>query len=187
MKLFQTYLIWTVLSLPAFGAVYLYITDTWSYGKTLAMTGDVSIWLLILVLAIRPLVRFIPQFKLGRFLMKHRRAFGVAVFAYASLHTLIYLTYRADITRVLSEAIEFDLLAGWIALLVFIPLAYTSRNSSVRSLGKRWVKLHRWIYPAAILVTLHWVLSAFDPKAAYIHVAIILILLALRLKHIKPR
>lgn len=181
MKHFQTYLVWIILSIPAVITLYFYVTDIWSYGKALAVSGDWSIWLLILVLAIRPLVRLFPKVKAGRFLMKYRRALGVAVFGYAALHTLIYLFYRADVARILREALGPDLLAGWVALIIFMVLAYTSRNMWIRKLGKRWALLHRLIYPAAIIVDVHWVLTAFDPKSAYIHLGVIIVLLGLRL------
>lgn len=113
--------------------------------------------------------------------MTYRRALGVAVFGYAALHVLIYLLYRADFSRIFREAIAPDLLTGWIAVIIFIPLAYTSRNIWVRKLGRRWVSLHKLIYPAAALVAVHWILTAFDPKDAYIHALILAGLLSLRL------
>ena len=151
------------------------------------MSGDWSVWLLILVLSIRPLVRFLPKFKGGRFLMTYRRALGVAVFGYAVLHVLIYLVYRADAARIFGKAIEPDLLTGWIAFFIFLPLAYTSRNAWVRKLGKRWGTLHKLVYPAAILVGAHWILTAFDPKDAYVHMAVIVVLLGLRFMPAKRR
>jgi len=119
--------------------------------------------------------------------MKYRRALGVAVFAYAMLHVLIYLIYRADAARIWGEAIEPDLLTGWIALFIFAPLAYTSRNLWLRKLGKRWAALHKLIYPAAVLIGVHWILTAFDPKDACVHMSVIIVLLGLRLVPTKKR
>ena len=65
------------------------------------------------------------------------------------------------------------LLAGWIALALFVPLAVTSNDISVRRLRRSWKTVHRLVYPAAILVFVHWVLSAFDPTTAWIHVGIL--------------
>lgn len=73
------------------------------------------------------------------------------------------------------------MLTGWIAMFIFVALAVTSNNASVRALGKRWKSLHKLVYVAAILTFLHWILTAFDPLTGYIHAAILLGIQALRL------
>ena len=65
------------------------------------------------------------------------------------------------------------MLAGWLAFALFVPLAATSNDMATRALKRTWKRLHRLVYPAAILTFLHWVLAAFDPATAYIHIAII--------------
>ena len=66
-----------------------------------------------------------------------------------------------------------DILVGWLALALFVPLAATSSDIATRALGRSWKRLHRLVYPAAILTFLHWVLASFDPTTAYIHIAIL--------------
>ena len=49
----------------------------------------------------------------------------------------------------------------------------TSNDIATRALGRLWKRLHRLVYPAAILTFLHWVLASFDPTTAYIHIVIL--------------
>jgi sulfoxide reductase heme-binding subunit YedZ len=74
------------------------------------------------------------------------------------------------------------LLTGWIAFLVFIALAVTSNDASVRALGRTWRRLHKAVYAAAVLTYLHWVLTAFDPTMGYVHGAAAVLLLLARLR-----
>ena len=62
---------------------------------------------------------------------------------------------------------------GWVAMAILVALAATSNNPSVRRLGRTWHRLHRLVYLAAGLVTVHWVGSAFDPTAGYVHLAVL--------------
>ena len=66
--------------------------------------------------------------------------------------------------------------------MVFIALAVTSNDASVRAMGRKWRSLHKTVYVAAILTYLHWVLTAFDPTAGYLHGAIAVVLLLARLR-----
>jgi sulfoxide reductase heme-binding subunit YedZ len=36
-----------------------------------------------------------------------------------------------------------------------------------------WKRLHMLVHPAAVLVFVHWALTAFDPITAYIHIGIL--------------
>jgi len=113
--------------------------------------------------------------------MRRRRDFGLASFAYAVGHTGIYLVDKASLNAVLSELSSPDLLAGWLALALFLPLAATSSDKAVRVLKRSWKPLHRLVYPAAILTFLHWALASFDPSTAYIHIGILAAIQFLRI------
>ena len=52
-----------------------------------------------------------------------------------------------------------------------MPLAATSSDAAVRALKRSWKRLHRLVYPAAVLAFAHWALTAFDPGTAYLHIA----------------
>jgi sulfoxide reductase heme-binding subunit YedZ len=82
--------------------------------------------------------------------------FGVAAFCYAALHTVFYLISEQTLGRVLEELPRFDIWTGWLAFLIFLPLAATSMNYAVRKLGPRWKALHRWTYAAALLTLFKW-------------------------------
>ena len=56
----------------------------------------------------------------------------------------------------IAEAMTAGILTGWLALLIFLPLAVTSNDLSVRKLGRRWKALHRLVYVIAILGVWHY-------------------------------
>ncbi|MDJ0940619.1 MAG: hypothetical protein QNJ00_12740, partial [Woeseiaceae bacterium] len=98
----------------------------------------------------------------------------------SAAHALAYIAREADLRVIVDEALGMDLATGWIAGLIFLLLALTSNDLSVRKLGKRWKRLHTAVYAAAILTLLHWVLTAFDPTAGYVHTGVLAALFGLR-------
>jgi sulfoxide reductase heme-binding subunit YedZ len=173
-------LVWAVLFVPLLVLCWQYVTGALFYGEFIHITGDWSARLLILTLLVTPLRGLVPRQHWTAWLVRQRRYLGVATFAYAVPHLVAYLVKLADMVRILSEGIEPGMLTGWVAMLIFLALAITSNNISVRKLGKRWKSLHRLVYAAAILTFLHWILLAFDPLQGYIHAGILLVVQALR-------
>ena len=176
------WLLWLVLMLPLVWMTWQYSAETVYYGEYLHWTGVQSARLLLLTLAITPLLRLQPRATAIRWLMRRRRDIGLVTFFYALAHTVAYLVRKSDLQLIVSEGLEVGMLTGWIAFLVFIALAVTSNDVSVRSLGRNWRSLHRTVYVAAILTYLHWVLTAFDPTAGYVHGAVALVLLLARVR-----
>ena len=174
------YWIWAMLSAPAIFILVRYLNDTISYGQVIHETGDWSVGFLSLALAVTPLRRVLPKARWPRWLLVHRRAFGVASFGYAAFHTITYLQRKWGYGYILKEGVEPDLLTGWIALVIFLALAFTSNDQSVRMLRRNWQRLHRTVYVAAGLVFAHWILTAFDRQTATLCLVIILIIEALR-------
>jgi len=121
-----------------------------------------------------------PRQRWTAWLGRQRRYLGVATFAYAVPHLVAYLVKLSDMARIVSESIGPGMLTGWLAMMIFAALAVTSNNSSVRKFGSRWKSLHRFVYAAAVLTFLHWILLAFDPVQGYIHAGVLLIIQALR-------
>ena len=113
-------------------------------------------------------------------LLRRRRDIGVASFAYAAMHAAIYLIIKAPAAW-LAELASAYILAGWAAFVLFVPLAITSNDRAVRAMKRRWKRLHRLVYPAAILTFAHWILSAFDPLTACVHAAILAAIELLRI------
>ena len=80
---------------------------------------------------------------------------------------------KASLAVILEQAAGADLLTGWLALAIFLPLAITSNDRSMRAMKRGWKRLHRLVHPTAVLVFVHWALTAFDPVTAYIHIGIL--------------
>lgn len=168
-------ILWSILALPGIWilARWLSTPDAYGYGHAIGDSGDWAAWLLMVTMAITPARLVFRKQGWTIWLMRRRRDLGVASFAYAAGHTIIYLWNKAALEPVLAEAGNSDMLTGWLALALFLPLAITSNDKSVRALKRLWKRLHRLAYPAAVLMFLHWVLASFDPTTAYIHIAIL--------------
>ena len=167
--------LWLGLALP--GAWMLgrwwFTPDAYGYGHIIGDSGEWAAWLLMATLAVTPLRLAFRRNAFVQYLMRKRRDLGVASFAYAAGHTIVYLWRKADPAIIWDEASTPYILAGWGAFALFVPLAITSNDVSMRALKRRWKSLHRLVYPAAVLVFVHWALSAFDPTTAYIHIGIL--------------
>ncbi len=174
------YAVWAALCAPALHIIFRYIADTMSYGEVIHETGNWSVGLLFLALAVTPLGKVAPKAGWLAFFRFHRRAIGVASFAYAALHTITYLERKWGADLIVTESLKPGIATGWLALVIFLALAITSNNRSVRRLGKSWKKLHRSIYAAAMLVFAHWILTAFEPLLAYTVLAALCVVEALR-------
>ena len=168
-------LLWLVLALPGLWILYRWAAapGVYGYGHAIGDSGDWAAWLLILTLAVTPVRLLFPRRSWTTWLMRRRRDFGLASFAYAVGHTIIYLADKASLDAILVDLGLPDMLVGWVALALFVPLAATSNDIATRALGRSWKRLHRLVYPAAILTFLHWVLASFDPTTAYVHIAIL--------------
>ena len=168
-------LLWLALALPGlwFGWQWIATPESYGFGHAIKDSGDWAAWLLLLTLAVTPLRLAFRRARWTLWLMKRRRDFGVASFAYAAIHTAIYLVDKASLTVILDQATGWDLLTGWLALAIFLPLAITSNDRSMRAMKRGWKRLHMLVHPAAVLVFAHWALTAFDPVTAYIHIGIL--------------
>lgn len=170
-----------LLALPWALLAYGYLTGRLFYGEVVHASGDWAIWCLMAALAVTPLHRLFPRRPWTAWLLPRRRYLGVATFAYAALHAAVYALRQGELPRILAEALEAGLLTGWLAFAIFVPLALTSNDVSVRMLGPAWKRLHRAVYAAAVLSFAHWILEAFDPTVAYAHVAVLAAIQSARL------
>ncbi|MCV6611481.1 MAG: sulfoxide reductase heme-binding subunit YedZ [Amphritea sp.] len=139
-----------------------------------------------LTLAVTPLRK---QFNWS-WLMRFRRMFGLYAFFYAALHLLAFtaflIEWRLDLlVRELTK--RPYIIVGTIALLLLLPLAVTSTRAMQRKLGKRWLQLHRLIYPASLLVLLHFIWQIRSDFGQHLFFALLLaIMLGYRL-YLKKR
>jgi len=170
----RQFFLWALLALPGAVVLYRYSTDAIGYGEALHQSGDWSVRLLILALAVTPLRLAFPRAAWAMWLLRRRRDIGVATFAYAILHLVIYLARKAEAAMlIVREAADPGMAAGWIAFVLLAALAVTSNDASVRRLGRAWKGLHRLVYPAAVLTLAHWLLTAFELREGLIHAAVL--------------
>jgi len=175
------YFFWLVLALPAAVQSYRYWQESIFYGEYLHWTGQVGTQLLIATMAVTPLRLAFPTARWVRWLAARRRYLGVATFAYSALHAIAYLERAEGAGDVVEDALGIAIGSGWIALLIFLVLAGTSNNASVRKLRGGWKAVHRSIYVAAVLTFAHWMLTAFDPMAGAAHLGVLVALEAYRI------
>lgn len=152
--------------------------------------GDWALRLLCLGLAVTPLRVWSGLHALGR----HRRAVGLATFAYASLHWSAYawLDQGWDWPSLWQDIGKRPfILVGTLAWLLLLPLAATSADAAVRALGGRaWRALHRTVYLVAPLAWLHhwWMKgSKNDLREVWFWGAVLALLLGWRLWRARPR
>jgi sulfoxide reductase heme-binding subunit YedZ len=147
-------------------------------------TGDWTLRFLCLTLAVTPLRQITGWVAMARW----RRMLGLYAFFYGLLHFLCYawLDMGFDVAAIVRDIPKRPfVLVGTLALLLMLPLAATSFNRAVKSLGAaRWRQLHRLVYATALLGLLHffWMRSAknnFGEVAIY--AAVIALLLSWRL------
>jgi sulfoxide reductase heme-binding subunit YedZ len=175
------YFFWALLTVPSIFMIHGYLTERLYYGELMHATGEFSGRLLILTVAVTPLGLMLPNARWPLWLMQRRRYLGVATFAYALLHTLLYLDKTGNAAVVREELLAFEYWTGWLGFLIFVALAATSNWHSVSLLKSRWKKLHRLVYAAALLSFLHWIFVAFDFMPGVIHALVFAMLETIRI------
>ena len=119
--------------------------------------GLYALQFLIAALCVTPLLR------LSRVsLLRYRRAFGLLGFGYALLHLMAWLLLDIQLRwmEILKDLTSRPyIIFGTLALCLLLPLAWTSRASSLRRMGAQaWRRLHLLAYPATLLAALHFAL-----------------------------
>jgi methionine sulfoxide reductase heme-binding subunit len=145
-------------------------------------TGMLTLIFLVLTLAVTP---FRHTFKLN-WLVKFRRMLGLFAFFYGFLHLGTYVAFDRyfRIQTIPADVATRPFIAlGMLAFFLMAPLAITSTNKMVKRLGgKRWSKLHKLIYVAAIAGVLHfYLLVKSDIRLPLTFAFILALLLAHRL------
>ena len=145
-------------------------------------TGMLTLIFLSLTVAVTPLRKI---FGINS-LVKLRRMLGLFAFFYGSLHLLTYIWFDRlfNLASVGQDVVRRPfILAGMTAFLLMVPLAITSTNKMVKRLGgKRWAKLHKLVYLAAMAGVVHfWMLVKSDTRLPWTFGFIVLFLLGYRL------
>jgi sulfoxide reductase heme-binding subunit YedZ len=135
-------------------------------------TGDWALRFICITLAVTPLRVMAGWSAVARW----RRMLGLFAFFYASVHLLSYALFDMglDAGEIVQDIIKRPfILVGTLTFFLLLPLAATSLNRAVRWLGaRRWQRLHRLVYLAALTMLLHffWMRagkSDFAEVAAY--------------------
>lgn len=171
---------WALLAIPAMVMLYGYFT-----GRTIAMdmvppTGEWAARFTIFAMALSPLVSLIGPRSWLDWLVQRRRALGLAAFGYALLHLLFYLIDMGALGPILAEFWATGIWTGWAAVLLFVPVALSSNNASMRALKAGWKRLQRLVYPVALLTLVHWVFIHDGIVEALIYFTPLLLLIVAR-------
>jgi sulfoxide reductase heme-binding subunit YedZ len=120
-------------------------------------TGYTTLMLLTITLAITPVRRLFPRLS---WMIRFRRLLGLFAFFYATIHLLTYVAlYSGFSVRAMADDISKRrfITMGVAAYLLLLPLALTSTNWAIRKMGgKRWNRLHKLVYLAAICGVIHY-------------------------------
>lgn len=149
------YTFWLLLALPAI-PMLTSLADSNLRG-VLHPSGEFSARFMIITMMLTPLVMLAPKVRAFRWLMARRRAIGVAAFLYGALHALAYVMREGTWEKVIAELPQIGIWTGWAAFALFVILAFTSNDLSLRGMGTMWKTVQRLTYPAAVLTLAHWV------------------------------
>jgi sulfoxide reductase heme-binding subunit YedZ len=164
--------LWALLAIPGILMVRAYLTvPDLLPGDLLHPSGEWSARFIILALMLTPLSMIFRRRRWIQWLVRRRRAFGVAGFVYALMHLFFYLLDMETARNVLAEIGALGIWTGWAAFFLFLPLALTSNDLSMRALKAGWKRVQRLAYPAAILTLVHWMFIHDNVMAALLNFA----------------
>jgi sulfoxide reductase heme-binding subunit YedZ len=174
-------LLWALLAVPAAHMIYRYFSEDLWPDELVAPTGEWAARLIILALMLTPLALLLPRLRPVGWLVRRRRAFGVAAFCYALLHLAFYAAEMETLANMLAELGALGIWTGWLALVLMVPLAATSNDMAMRALKAGWKKLQRLAYPVALLTLVHWIVVHNAPAEALLQFAPLALLEAWRI------
>lgn len=174
-------LFWLVLAIPAIGMIAGFVHDPVTAFDLIHPSGEFSVRMMIAAMMISPLRAILGRRGWLDWLLARRRALGVAACGYGVLHLGFYLYDMGDWGMIAEEALIFSIWTGYVALAIFIAMALTSNTASQRALRANWKRLQRLVYPAALLIALHWVYVDGEWMGMAVHFVPLLILETARL------
>lgn len=148
--------------------------------------GNWGLRFILIALSITPL-RTISHWN---WLVRFRRMLGLFAFFYVLMHFLTWAILDQDLVHSAAalSAIGDDIIErpfitiGFTAFLILIALAATSTAGMRRRLGRRWQKLHNWVYIAAVLGVWHyWWQVKLDATDPAMYAGILAVLLGYRI------
>ncbi len=184
-KSFIKPVVFIVSLLPLSWLIWQAVTDNLGANpveKILHRTGDWALNFLLITLAVTPLRRIFGW----AWLAKLRRMLGLFVFFYAALHFTTYIGIDKLFSweEIVEDAAKHKrIIVGFASFLSLIPLAVTSSDRMIRRAGmKRWQRLHRLTYLAALGGVVHYLwLVKKDMQRPLIYAGIFAVLTGYRL------
>jgi len=174
-----------IAMIPAAVTIVRFVRDDLGANPIEAAMNQLGLWTLVLLLA--SLACTPLQIVTGwKYPLRLRRMLGLEAFAYVTLHFLTYLVADQffDWSEIGKDIVKRKFITvGFAAFVLMIPLAVTSTNKMVKRLGfKRWKRLHRLAYVAAVLGVIHfvWRVKA-DYTLPFVYGFVLTVLLAVRL------
>ena len=169
--------------IPLAQLVYGFYTDDLTANPIEYITRFTGSWALIILitsLAVTPLRKIFGW----NTLIRYRRMLGLFAFFYIAMHFAWYLCVDQAFawSQLLADIAKRPFItAGFLAFVLLVPLAFTSTQAAMRRLGRRWQKLHRLVYPAAVLGCVHywWQVKA-DVREPLVYAGIAAVLLGWR-------
>jgi sulfoxide reductase heme-binding subunit YedZ len=124
-------------------------------------TGRDALGVLFAALAVTPIRRLTGWNRV----QVVRRTVGVWAFVYALCHFTVYLVFDQLVFSLPGGALQAVIddvtkrrfiFVGMLAFVILLVLAATSTNGMIRRLGRRWQRLHRLVYVAAVAGVIHF-------------------------------
>lgn len=145
-------------------------------------TGMLTIVFLLLSLAVTPLRKVTKL----QWLIQFRRMLGLYAFFYGFLHLTTYIWFDRsfNLKSTVADIYARPFIAiGMFSFFLLIPLAITSTKGWIKRLGgKRWARLHKLAYVAAIGGIIHfWMLVKSDIRLPFKLAFVLAVLLGARL------
>ena len=171
MLLNNKYSLWLLLALPAIAMLLGYMRGTADAMDLIHPSGEWSARLMIVAMMIGPALAVLGAHPVLQWFLRRRRYFGVGASLYALLHLIFYIMDMSNLDDMLAEIGAAGIWTGWVAFLLFIPLAMTSHDAAMHWLRSAWKRVQRLVYPAAVFTLLHWIWVHNSVNGAVVHFA----------------
>jgi len=147
-------------------------------------TGKDAFILLVASLAVTPIRRLLGWNRIQLV----RRMLGVWSFVYGVAHLSSYVIFDklGNVSEIVEDVFKRRFIfVGMLTFVILTLLAATSTNGMMRRLGKRWQRLHRLVYVAAVTATVHFVWGQkADIRDPLMWAAILTLLLGIRVFYV---
>ena len=147
---------WLLLCIPGVPMALDLATGV-HYRGVIHESGEWAIRFTIVALMLTPLQMLFRRSAAMRWLVRRRRYIGLAAFGYAALHAVVYVADTGALNAGGAPLVRLGIWVGWVSFLLYVPLALSSNDASVRTLGPRWKLLQRLVYPSRSTLSQTWI------------------------------